>query len=125
MKVLIIDDDVHWIFILTRYLKKHRPDTKTYSANTGDTGIEIALKEIPDIILCDLAMPRGNGYDVARACKGNLYLRGTLILAVTGSKLIDGVTEAKAVGFDGLIDKAFDIEEAALQILRYCDERKL
>ena len=37
---------------------------KTYMAENGKTGVEIALKEKPSLIVCDIMMPELDGYGV-------------------------------------------------------------
>jgi CheY-like chemotaxis protein len=36
----------------------------TFTAENGKRGIEVAVKEIPDLIVCDIMMPELDGYGV-------------------------------------------------------------
>jgi CheY-like chemotaxis protein len=61
-KVLIIEDNndirenVVEILELAGY--------QVFDANNGKTGVDLAIKNVPDIILCDIMMPELDGYGV-------------------------------------------------------------
>ncbi len=62
LKVLAIDDDHAMTELLTLLLKTHGFNVVT--ANTGEDGVSIALKESPDVIILDLMMPGMDGWQV-------------------------------------------------------------
>ncbi len=62
LKVLAIDDDHAMTELLTLLLKTHGFNVMT--ANTGEDGVSIALKESPDVIILDLMMPGMDGWQV-------------------------------------------------------------
>src|SRR5437588_9822029 len=45
---------------------------KVLEAGDGDEGIRLALRHRPDVILCDLLMPKTNGFQVCRAIRQQL-----------------------------------------------------
>ena len=57
------------------------------TALNGQSGIDIALTFLPDVVVCDIRMPDVNGLQVARAIKANPALAGCYIIAVTGMQL--------------------------------------
>jgi DNA-binding response OmpR family regulator len=59
LKVLAIDDDHAMTELLTLLLKTHGFNVLT--ANNGEDGVAIALKESPDVIILDLMMPGMDG----------------------------------------------------------------
>ena len=62
LKVLAIDDDHAMTELLTLLLKTHGFNVLT--ANTGEDGVSLALKESPDVIILDLMMPGMDGWQV-------------------------------------------------------------
>ena len=64
--VLIIDDDAEYRQILEKILQEN--GWKVLLASEGDEGIELAKRHRPEAVLCDLLMPRRNGFLVCRAC---------------------------------------------------------
>jgi two-component system, OmpR family, response regulator len=60
-KVLVIDDEVDFCFLLKTYLSK-----KNYEillANTLDQGMQLLESEVPDIVFLDNNLPDGLGWD--------------------------------------------------------------
>lgn len=63
-KVLIIDDSPTETYKLTSMLEKSGHEVLT--AETGEAGIELAKKELPDVVLMDIVMPGLNGFQATR-----------------------------------------------------------
>lgn len=66
---LVIDDDDIVRKILTNALTED--GWKVSSASSGDEGIKLAAEHQPHVVICDLLMPRVNGYQVCRAIRSN------------------------------------------------------
>lgn len=64
MKILVIDDSETSQKQLGKYIRSM--DMNPVSAATGAIGVDLFLKERPDLILLDIIMPDINGYEVAR-----------------------------------------------------------
>jgi CheY-like chemotaxis protein len=65
--LLVIDDDPKAVQLLANYLKP--AGFKLLSAFGGQGGIEVAKRQLPDLIVLDLMMPEVNGFDVIDALK--------------------------------------------------------
>jgi CheY-like chemotaxis protein len=68
-KILVIEDEPEMRRNLTTILRleKFHP----LAAGNGRLGIEVAKKEKPDLILCDVMMPELDGYGVIAALQGD------------------------------------------------------
>src|SRR5436190_1518774 len=66
-KILIIED--HPPMRENLVLMLEMEGFKPLSAADGRTGVEIALSELPDLILCDVMMPDLDGYGVLQALR--------------------------------------------------------
>jgi len=66
MKVLIIEDDPEIIDVVALTLELKWPDVSLISTFLGEKGIELAQKELPDIIILDLGLPDITGFDVLK-----------------------------------------------------------
>jgi putative two-component system response regulator len=91
--VLVVDDVPENIDILSNIL---RSDYKVKVATNGRKALEIAEKDLPDIILLDVMMPDLSGYDVCRALKSNLITRSIPVIFVTAKDEI----KDESMGFD-------------------------
>ena len=64
MKILVIEDSRSSIKLLCEYIRKMH--FQPIPAETGSIGIDLFLKERPDLVLLDIIMPDLDGYEVAR-----------------------------------------------------------
>ena len=78
--VLIIEDDEESRRALASLFA--RADWKVLEAADGDLGVEVAIRNRPEVILCDLLMPKSNGFQVCRAIRKQL--QPTKIIVVSG-----------------------------------------
>lgn len=81
-----------------------------FSANTGKKGIEMAIKFIPDLIICDMPEPGINGQEVLSLLLNTLDTSAIpFIFCTTLCEKINRV-EALEQGADDYIIKPFDLE---------------
>ncbi|MEI7429363.1 MAG: diguanylate cyclase [Betaproteobacteria bacterium] len=64
MKILVIEDSKISLKVLCDHIKKM--DFSPIPAETGTMGVDLFLKERPDLVLLDIIMPDLDGYEVAR-----------------------------------------------------------
>jgi len=78
-------------------------------AEDGQTGVERAQEFLPDVILCDIGLPKGmDGYAVARALRRDARLSTAYLIAVTGYGQDEDRRRAEEAGFDLHITKPLD-----------------
>ena len=78
--VLIIEDDDDSRRAIARLFA--RAQWKVLEAADGDSGVELAIRHRPEVILCDLLMPKSNGFQVCRTIRQQL--QPTKIIVVSG-----------------------------------------
>src|SRR5215831_1402912 len=78
--VLIIEDDDDSRRAIARLFA--RAEWKVLEAGDGDSGVELAIRHRPEVILCDLLMPKSNGFQVCRTIRQQL--QPTKIIVVSG-----------------------------------------
>src|SRR5207253_6043599 len=94
--VLIIEDDDDSRQAIAKLFA--RADWKVFEAADGDSGVELALRNRPEVILCDLLMPKSNGFQVCRAIREQL--QPTKIIVVSGRDYAIDRTTALEAGAD-------------------------
>src|SRR5512133_3079169 len=100
-RVLIIEDDPESQRALAGLFA--REDWKVLQATDGDAGIELALRNRPELILCDLLMPKANGFQVCRTIREQL--QPTKIIVVSGRDYEVDRTSALQAGADEFLLK--------------------
>jgi two-component system cell cycle response regulator len=100
--ILVIDDNEDALLIIAYQLTRHGHTLMT--AHDGSTGLAVAQREHPDLILCDIRMPQMSGYEVVDRLKHDPTLRQTPVVALTAVGEVDRA-KALAAGFDAYISK--------------------
>jgi len=113
--VLLIDDDSATRAILARHLKLN--GWAVVEAGDGESGLRLARKHLPSAILCDLLIPRGNGFQVCAGIRNDGALRRTLLIAMSGRDYVANRLAALEAGADEFLVKPFD-PEVVLNLLR-------
>jgi two-component system, cell cycle response regulator len=77
-------------------------------AEDGESGIEAAKSERPDLVACDIHLPGVDGYEVARTLKSLPELDGVPVVAVTALAMVGDREKILGSGFDGYITKPIE-----------------
>jgi CheY-like chemotaxis protein len=116
-RILVIEDNPTnmelMLYLLTAF------GHTTIAARDGEEGVEAALRLIPDLILCDLALPKLDGYGVARRLRADERLRAVPLIAVTASAMVGDRDKVIAIGFDGYISKPITPETFVAEVESY------
>ena len=121
-RVLIVDDSERNRKLARDVLRAAGFDT--LEAGGGAAAIELAAKELPDVILLDLRLPDADGTEVARKLKD---LSRTASIPVVALSASPGGTDAdwlRAAGFAGYLEKPIDVAEFPGQVRRFCAGRR-
>ncbi len=88
-------------------------------AKDGEAGLAAVRRENPDLVLCDIQVPKLDGYEVAKAMKADARLRNIPIVAVSAFAMIGDREAGLAAGFDGYIYKPIDSKSFIPEIESY------
>lgn len=103
MKVLIADDEISMVKILSAYFKKEGYTVLT--AKDGEEALDLFYSNKIDLAILDWMMPKVNGIDVCKEIKENTNIK-VLILTAKGQN--EDEIEALSCGADEYIRKPFD-----------------
>ena len=67
-------------------------------------------RERPDLVVCDLDLPRLDGYSLAARARADSMLKAIPMVAVTAMAIVGDRERALLAGFDGYITKPIDPE---------------
>src|SRR5580658_3372334 len=82
MKILLIEDSKFQRIANERALVKG--GYSVIHAGDGEEGLRVARKDIPDLILLDMMLPKVSGLDVLRALKGDALLKRIPVIVLSG-----------------------------------------
>lgn len=113
-RILVIEDNPANLELMRFLLTAH--GYAVLAARDGEEGSEVARRELPDLILCDLQMPGIDGYEVAKRLKGTPALRHIPIVAVTAYAMVGDRDKVLSMGFDGYLAKPIAPETFVQQV---------
>ncbi len=101
--VLLIEDDSALRTLTAELLGRH--GWKVFEAADGEAGLTLARQHRPAVVICDLLMPRCNGFQVCRAIRAMPDLAGTRIIMVSGRAYATDRMNALEAGADEYLVK--------------------
>jgi CheY-like chemotaxis protein/phosphoribosyl 1,2-cyclic phosphodiesterase len=120
--VLVIDDESEYRKVLGEIL--HQNGWRVLQASDGNDGIELAKNHHPAVVLCDLMMARGNGFQVCRALRQLESLRQTRIIIVSGRDFPSDRQTALEAGADEYLIKPVQARRLLEVLSRMAEELK-
>ena len=107
-RLLIADDTPEMLNYMVRLL---RPYYNILTASDGLEALELARKELPDIILSDVMMPRMNGYELCRQLKKATSTSNIPLILITARHGSEAAVEGFEAGDDDYVVKPFSPHE--------------
>lgn len=106
-KLLVIDDSdqIRW-FLKHVFAKEY----KILEARNGQEGVDIAIREVPDLVLCDVMMPVKDGFETCKEIKQNSSTAQVPVVMLTAKVESEDVITGIEAGADDYITKPFDVE---------------
>ncbi len=95
-KILYVEDNEDNIYMLSRRLKRKGFDLVI--ARDGEEGVEAAEKEVPDLILMDLSLPKLDGWGATKALKNNEKTQHIPIIALSAHAMQEHKESALEAG---------------------------
>ena len=108
-KILIIEDEESVRENILDLLETE--DFEAISAPDGRVGVDLALKESPDLILCDLMMPEINGFAVLALLRENFSTSAVPFIFLTARSAKTDFRQGMELGADDYLTKPFTREE--------------
>lgn len=107
-RILLIEDNENNRYLVTFLLQAH--GWQVLHAADGPSGLAMAARERPALVLLDIQLPGMDGYAVARALKADPALAAIPVVAVTSYAMAPDRARAMEAGCDGYIEKPIDPE---------------
>lgn len=111
-RILIVEDDASLMFVVRTVLENH--GYRIIQADNGGTGLELALKEHPDLVVLDVDMPVLSGIEVCQELR-RLHFAAPILMLTVRQHIEDKVTGLNA-GADDYLGKPFDGRELLARV---------
>jgi len=108
-KILIVDDELHTRLLLEQILEDLEEEgVELFTADNGESALEIITREVPEIVFLDVMMPKLNGFDVCSIVKNDLALKGVYIVLLTVMGQEADRQKGEAAGADIYMTKPYN-----------------
>ena len=104
-KILVIEDEQNVRSALRDLLESS--GFKVYLAEDGKEGIQLAGEIVPDLVLCDIGMPRSDGYNVLKSLQKDIRTKTIPFIFLTAKAGMDDLREGMNLGADDYIIKPY------------------
>ena len=106
-RILLVEDNELNRDMLTRRLR-HR-GYEVILATDGRQGVELARKELPDVVLMDLSLPEIDGWEAAGILKREAATRSIPVVALTAHAMVGDLEKALEAGCDDYATKPVNL----------------
>ncbi|NTV63059.1 MAG: response regulator [Oscillochloris sp.] len=113
-RILLIEDNAANLELMTYILDAFGHQVRF--AHDGIEGLAAVAANPPDVIICDVQLPRLDGFAVAHHLKSDASLRRIPLVAVTALAMVGDRDRILAAGFDGYIAKPIEPEHFVRQV---------
>lgn len=120
-KVLIVEDNKDIRTYLTDILSK---EYRIFQADNGNSGLEMAIQELPDCIITDVMMDGLDGIELCKKIKTNEKTCHIPVIILTAKTSIEQRVEGLEVGADSYIPKPFNINHLKVRISKLIELRQ-
>ena len=109
MKKILVIDDEEWLREMMLLALRQR-GFNVVEAENGAAGIELARRELPDLILCDVNMEKVDGYLTLSSLRSEAVTASIPFILMTGLADQAGMRHGMELGADDYLPKPFTIE---------------
>jgi DNA-binding response OmpR family regulator len=113
-KILVADDEPNIVISLAYLLK--REGYTVVIARDGQEALETIARELPDLVLLDVMMPKKTGFEVCQEVRANDALQGIKILMLTAKGRDTDLAKGTALGADAYMTKPFSTRDLVLKV---------
>ena len=120
IRVLVVDDDVDLLDSICDVLESYK--AACVRAHSGPAGYETFLHERPDVVISDLWMPGGDGFDMIARIRALPPEQGGLTPAIAISAA-ENAKSAIMAGFHAFTPKPFDVDKLVATLVDFTRPR--
>lgn len=107
-RVLVVDDERDLVELIGLNLQRNGYEVLT--AHDGATGLDIARKQLPDLIVLDVMMPGLTGGEVTAQLKNDPHTAGVPVLMLTAKTEETDIIVGLSLGADDYVTKPFSMK---------------
>lgn len=115
--ILVVEDNEKNMYLISFILE--RMGHRVIPAATGEIGVELALRERPDLILMDIQLPGIDGLEAVRRIRQSPADHRVPIVAITSFAMSGDRERLLAAGCTGYLEKPINPETIVVELERH------
>ena len=123
LRVLVIDDSPTIVALLKRMLQQNQ--LVVLEAFDAESGIEIARKEVPDLIFLDIVLPGMDGFNALRTLRRDPITKHLPIIMISGNTQATEQFYVQRIGADDFMKKPFSRAEVFMRLESLLDAENI
>jgi CheY-like chemotaxis protein len=108
--ILIVEDRAATRHVIGEYLTALFPEARILTAESGETGLELARRTRPSVVILDLHLPGMGGFEFAERLRQMPATASLPIVALTEDMRPDTLLRAEAAGFAAFLHKPANMD---------------
>ena len=116
-KILIVDDEPQIVQLLETVLTEQ--GHSVISSDGGEDGASLAKSELPALIITDMNMPGGTGWDMIKTLRADEATKDIPIIVLTAHQTDADRDEAYQSGCDAYITKPIDLDKFLARVIEF------
>ena len=116
-KILVVEDNEINMYLCCRILKSS--GYEVIEARSGEEGVELTIKEKPDLIIMDIQLPGIDGLEATKRIRESEGDGEIPIIALTSYAMAGDKEKALSAGCTGYIDKPINADTFIAEIEKY------
>jgi DNA-binding response OmpR family regulator len=105
MRILVVDDDADLVWLCRKTLQAE--GHQVLCANDARSGLALAFKQLPDLIVLDIMLPDKDGFSFLAKLRGSRSTRETPVIVLTVKSLVEDELRGWTHGADVYLTKPF------------------
>jgi twitching motility two-component system response regulator PilH len=119
-RILVVDDSPTIVALLKRMLQQNHYEVLV--AYDGETGLEIARREVPNLIFLDIVLPGIDGFSALRTLRRDPKTKDVPIIMMSGNAQATEQFYVQRIGADDFMKKPFSRAEVFSRIEQLLDD---
>ncbi len=116
-RILVVEDNEKNMYLIGFILRNN--GYEVIEARTGEEGVELVLKEKPDLVLMDIQLPGIDGLETTKRIRESEADGGLPIVALTSFAMTGDRERALAAGCTGYLEKPINPETFITSLEKY------